>query len=48
MRGRLGRIIGDSAHDFRNVMSLKVGITRIDALRRESQQEIFVQLQTGL
>ncbi len=41
------RIVRDATDNFRNVVSLKFRIARIDAFRREGQQKIFIQFQTG-
>ena len=47
-RGGFGRIIRYAADNFRNVVRLEFGIARIDALRREREQKIFVEFQTRL
>ena len=46
MRRDGGRIVSYATDNLRNVVRLKLRIARIDALRREREQKIFVELQS--
>src|SRR6185369_8202820 len=48
MRGYDGRIVSHAANNLRNVVCQKLRIAGIDSLRREREQEIFVELQSLL